>query len=135
MGIHGNSTCVMNYDEAEGTLLGEENGGLKAMFTMMNEARLGVGLQGLSLSEIAYQNAVAYAKDRLQGRSLSGAKAPDKKADPIIVHPDIRRIADDHEGLQRGRPRAGCCGRRSSPTSPIAPPTTRIARRPTTTPA
>ncbi|TIO41332.1 MAG: acyl-CoA dehydrogenase, partial [Mesorhizobium sp.] len=67
MGIHGNSTCVMNYDEAEGTLLGELNGGLKAMFTMMNEARLGVGLQGLSVSEIAYQNAVAYAKDRLQG--------------------------------------------------------------------
>ncbi|RRI06393.1 acyl-CoA dehydrogenase [Mesorhizobium tamadayense] len=91
MGIHGNSTCVMNYDEAEGALLGELNGGLKAMFTMMNEARLGVGLQGLSLSEIAYQNAVAYAKDRLQGRSLSGVKAPDRKADPIIVHPDIRR--------------------------------------------
>ncbi|RUU60646.1 acyl-CoA dehydrogenase [Mesorhizobium sp. M2C.T.Ca.TU.002.02.1.1] len=91
MGIHGNSTCVMNYDEAEGTLLGELNGGLKAMFTMMNEARLGVGLQGLSVSEVAYQNAVSYAKDRLQGRSLSGAKAPDKKADPIIVHPDIRR--------------------------------------------
>ncbi|WP_192250179.1 acyl-CoA dehydrogenase [Mesorhizobium silamurunense] len=91
MGIHGNSTCVMNYDEAEGTLLGELNGGLKAMFTMMNEARLGVGLQGLSVSEIAYQNAVSYAKDRLQGRSLSGVKAPDKKADPIIVHPDIRR--------------------------------------------
>ncbi|TIW20619.1 MAG: acyl-CoA dehydrogenase [Mesorhizobium sp.] len=91
MGIHGNSTCVMNYDGAEGTLLGELNGGLKAMFTMMNEARLGVGLQGLSVSEIAYQNAVSYAKDRLQGRSLSGVKAPDKKADPIIVHPDIRR--------------------------------------------
>ncbi|RUU11491.1 acyl-CoA dehydrogenase [Mesorhizobium sp. USDA-HM6] len=91
MGIHGNSTCVMNYDEAEGALLGELNGGLKAMFTMMNEARLGVGLQGLSVSEIAYQNAVSYAKDRLQGRSLSGTKAPDKKADPIIVHPDIRR--------------------------------------------
>ncbi|RWM92487.1 MAG: acyl-CoA dehydrogenase [Mesorhizobium sp.] len=91
MGIHGNSTCVMNYDEAEGTLLGDLNGGLKAMFTMMNEARLGVGLQGLSVSEIAYQNAVSYAKDRLQGRSLSGIKAPDKKADPIIVHPDIRR--------------------------------------------
>ncbi|UCI31593.1 acyl-CoA dehydrogenase [Mesorhizobium sp. B4-1-4] len=91
MGIHGNSTCVMNYDEAEGTLLGEVNGGLKAMFTMMNEARLGVALQGLSISEVAYQNAVSYAKDRLQGRSLSGPKAPDKKADPIIVHPDIRR--------------------------------------------
>ncbi|MER8965142.1 acyl-CoA dehydrogenase [Mesorhizobium sp. M0159] len=91
MGIHGNSTCVMNYDDAEGTLLGEANGGLKAMFTMMNEARLGVALQGLSLSEVAYQNAVSYAKDRLQGRSLSGPKAPDRKADPIIVHPDIRR--------------------------------------------
>ncbi|HTV70196.1 MAG TPA: acyl-CoA dehydrogenase C-terminal domain-containing protein [Rhizobiaceae bacterium] len=91
MGIHGNSTCVMNYDEATGYLLGQENGGLKAMFTMMNEARLGVGLQGLSIAEVAYQNAVAYAKERIQGRSLSGPKAPDKKADPIIVHPDIRR--------------------------------------------
>ncbi|TKT74234.1 acyl-CoA dehydrogenase C-terminal domain-containing protein [Aquamicrobium sp. LC103] len=91
MGIHGNATCVMNYDDAEGHLLGAENGGLKAMFVMMNEARLGVGLQGLAVSEIAYQNAVAYAKERLQGRSLSGPKAPDKKADPIIVHPDIRR--------------------------------------------
>ena len=91
MGIHGNSTCVMNYDEAEGVLLGEANGGLKAMFTMMNEARLGVGLQGLAQSEVAYQNAVAYARERLQGRSISGAKSPDKKADPIIVHPDIRR--------------------------------------------
>src|SRR5690606_35039902 len=91
MGIHGNSTCVMNYDEAEGFLIGEENGGLKAMFVMMNEARLGVGMQGLSMGEIAYQNAVAYAKDRLQGRSLSGPKAADKPADPIIVHPDIRR--------------------------------------------
>ncbi len=91
MGIHGNATCVMNYDEAEGTLLGAENGGLKAMFVMMNEARLGVGLQGLSMSEIAYQNAVAYARERLQGRSLSGPKNPQGKADPIIVHPDIRR--------------------------------------------
>ncbi|MET3791929.1 acyl-CoA dehydrogenase [Aquamicrobium terrae] len=91
MGIHGNATCVMNYDEAEGTLLGAENGGLKAMFVMMNEARLGVGLQGLSLSEVAYQNAVAYARERLQGRSLSGPKNPQGKADPIIVHPDIRR--------------------------------------------
>jgi len=91
MGIHGNSTCVMNYDEAEGFLIGAENGGLKAMFTMMNEARLGVGLQGLSIGEAAYQNAVAYARERLQGRSLTGAKEPEKKADPIIVHPDIRR--------------------------------------------
>jgi alkylation response protein AidB-like acyl-CoA dehydrogenase len=91
MGIHGNSTCVMNYDEAVGYLLGQEHQGLKAMFTMMNEARLGVGMQGLAISEVAYQSAVAYAKERLQGRSLSGPKAPDKKADPIIVHPDIRR--------------------------------------------
>jgi acyl-CoA dehydrogenase len=91
MGIHGNSTCVMNYDEAKGFLIGEENGGLKAMFVMMNEARLGVGLQGLSVSEIAYQNAAEYARERIQGRSLTGAKATDKKADPIIVHPDIRR--------------------------------------------
>jgi len=91
MGIHGNATCVMNYDEAEGHLIGAENGGLRAMFVMMNEARLGVGMQGLSIGEIAYQNAVAYAKDRLQGRSLTGPKAPDKPADPIIVHPDIRR--------------------------------------------
>jgi len=81
----------MNYDEAEGFLIGQENGGLKAMFVMMNEARLGVGMQGLSIGEIAYQNAVAYARERIQGRSLTGPKAPDKKADPIIVHPDIRR--------------------------------------------
>ncbi|TDK35228.1 acyl-CoA dehydrogenase [Rhizobium deserti] len=91
MGIHGNSTCVMNYDEATGYLIGAENKGLSAMFVMMNEARLGVGLQGLSIAEVAYQNAVAYARERIQGRSLSGVKAPDKKADPIIVHPDIRR--------------------------------------------
>ena len=91
MGIHGNATCVMNYDEAEGYLIGAENGGLRAMFVMMNEARLGVGMQGLSIGEIAYQKAVAYAKDRLQGRSLTGPKAADKPADPIIVHPDIRR--------------------------------------------
>ena len=91
MGIHGNATCVMNYDEATGYLIGEAHKGLKAMFTMMNEARLGVGLQGLSVSEIAYQNAVAYARERIQGRALTGPKAPDKKADPIIVHPDVRR--------------------------------------------
>ncbi len=91
MGIHGNSTCVMNYDDAVGYLIGTENKGLNAMFVMMNEARLGVGLQGLSVAEVAYQNAANYARDRIQGRSLSGAKAPDKKADPIIVHPDVRR--------------------------------------------
>jgi alkylation response protein AidB-like acyl-CoA dehydrogenase len=91
MGIHGNSTCVMNYDGARGWIVGQENRGLNAMFVMMNEARLAVGVQGLAQSEVAYQNAVAYAKDRLQGRSLTGAKAPDKPADPIIVHPDVRR--------------------------------------------
>ena len=91
MGIHGNSTCVMNYDGATAWLLGEENRGLPAMFTMMNEARLGVGVQGLALSEVAYQNAAIYAKERLQGRSLTGVKAKDKPADPIIVHPDVRR--------------------------------------------
>ena len=92
MGLHGNSTCVLNFDDATGWLVGAENKGLSAMFTMMNEARLGVGMQSLAVSEVAYQNAVTYAKDRLQGRSISGVKAPDKKADPIIVHPDIRRI-------------------------------------------
>ncbi|MFI4971404.1 MAG: acyl-CoA dehydrogenase C-terminal domain-containing protein, partial [Hyphomicrobiales bacterium] len=91
MGIHANSTCVMNYDAAAGWLVGEENRGLPAMFTMMNEARLGVAVQGLALSEVAYQNAAIYAKERLQGRALSGAKYPNKAADPIIVHPDVRR--------------------------------------------
>ncbi len=91
MGIHGNSTCVMNYDGAAGWLVGQANRGLNAMFTMMNGARLGVGVQGLAQSEVAYQNAAAYAKERLQGRALSGAKFPDKAADPIIVHPDVRR--------------------------------------------
>ncbi|MGR6466855.1 acyl-CoA dehydrogenase C-terminal domain-containing protein [Rhizobium sp. PAMB 3182] len=91
MGIHGNATCVMNYDEATGYLIGAENKGLAAMFVMMNEARLGVALQGLCVSEIAYQNAANYARERIQGRALTGPKDPDKKADPIIVHPDIRR--------------------------------------------
>ena len=92
MGIHANSTCVMNYDGAAGHLLGKKNKGLRTMFTMMNEARLGVGLQGLGISEVAYQNAVEYARERIQGRSISGIKEPDKKADPIIVHPDVRRM-------------------------------------------
>jgi alkylation response protein AidB-like acyl-CoA dehydrogenase len=92
MGIHGNATCVMNYDGATGFLIGEENRGINAMFTMMNEARLAVGAQGLAQSEVAYQNAAVYARDRLQGRALGGAKFPDKAADPIIVHPDVRRI-------------------------------------------
>jgi alkylation response protein AidB-like acyl-CoA dehydrogenase len=91
MGIHGNATCVMNYDGATGWLVGDENRGLNAMFTMMNEARLGVGVQGLALSEVAYQNAARYAKERVQGRAISGVKYPDRPADPIIVHPDIRR--------------------------------------------
>ncbi|MES2907511.1 MAG: acyl-CoA dehydrogenase C-terminal domain-containing protein [Pseudomonadota bacterium] len=92
MGIHGNSTCVMNYDGATAWLVGAENKGLNAMFVMMNEARMGVALQGLAQSEVAYQNAVAYANERLQGRALSGAKETSKPADPLIVHPDIRRM-------------------------------------------
>ena len=91
MGIHGNATCVMNYDGARGELVGEAGKGLNAMFVMMNEARLGVAIQGLALSEVAYQNAAAYARERVQGRSISGVKAPQLPADPLIVHPDIRR--------------------------------------------
>lgn len=102
MGIHANSTCVMNYDEATGYLLGEEHKGLRAMFTMMNEARLGVGLQGFSISEVAYQNGAAYANDRIQGRALTGPAAPDKPADPIIVHPDVRRMLMDQKAFNEG---------------------------------
>ena len=91
MGIHGSSTCQMSFDEATGWLVGEPHKGMRAMFSMMNSERLSVGTQGLGLGEAAYQAAVAYAKERLQGRSLSGAKHPDKPADPIIVHPDVRR--------------------------------------------
>ncbi|MGH6849185.1 MAG: acyl-CoA dehydrogenase C-terminal domain-containing protein [Methylocella sp.] len=91
MGIHANATCVMNYDGAKGWLVGEPHKGLPAMFVMMNEARLAVAVQGLALSEVAYQNAAAYAKERLQGRALPGPKYPEKPADPIIVHPDVRR--------------------------------------------
>jgi alkylation response protein AidB-like acyl-CoA dehydrogenase len=92
MGIHGNATAQMVLEDAEGTLVGEPNKGLPAMFVMMNAARLGVGMQSLGLTEVAYQNAAAYAKDRLQMRSLSGPKAPDKPADPIVVHPDVRKM-------------------------------------------
>ncbi|MEA1013070.1 acyl-CoA dehydrogenase C-terminal domain-containing protein [Sphingosinicella sp. LY1275] len=92
MGIHGNSTCLLNYDGATGYLVGEPEKGLQAMFIMMNAARLGVGLQGLAQGEVARQNAVQYAKDRRQGRSLTGAKEPEEKADPLFVHPDIRRM-------------------------------------------
>jgi butyryl-CoA dehydrogenase len=92
MGIHGNSTCQMNMDGATGWLVGEANKGLNAMFVMMNAARLGVGMQGLGQTEIAFQNALVYAKDRVQMRSLTGVKAPKLAADPIIVHPDVRRM-------------------------------------------
>ena len=102
MGIHGNATCVMNYDEATGYLVGDEHKGMRAMFTMMNEARLGVGLQGLSQAELAYQNALAYAKDRLQGRDITGIKNPDELADPIIVHPDVRRNLMDQKCFSEG---------------------------------
>ncbi len=102
MGIHGNATCVMNYDEAQGYLIGEAHKGLRAMFTMMNEARIGVGMQGLSQAAVAYQNAVTYAKDRLQGRAVTGAASPDKPADPLIVHPDVRRMLMDQKAFVEG---------------------------------
>jgi alkylation response protein AidB-like acyl-CoA dehydrogenase len=102
MGIHGNATCVLDYDEALGWLCGEENKGLAAMFTMMNVARLGVGIQGLSQAEVAYQNGLAYAKERLQGRSLTGVKNVSGPADPIIVHPDIRRMLMDGKSFIEG---------------------------------
>ncbi len=102
MGIHANSTCVMNYDEAKGFLIGEANKGLNAMFVMMNEARLGVAMQGVAISDVAYQNAAAYARDRLQGRSLSGPKSPDKPADSILVHPDVRRMLLDIRSFNEG---------------------------------
>ncbi|KEP70261.1 acyl-CoA dehydrogenase [Thioclava dalianensis] len=102
MGIHGNATCVMNYDGAKGWLLGDLHKGMRAMFTMMNEARLGVGLQGYAVAEGAYQEAVAYAKDRQQGRAVTGAEAPEKSADPIIVHPDVRRMLMDQKSFIEG---------------------------------
>ncbi|OIQ07366.1 MAG: acyl-CoA dehydrogenase [Rhodobacteraceae bacterium CG2_30_10_405] len=102
MGIHGNSTCVMNYDGATGWLLGDLHKGMRAMFTMMNEARLGVGLQGYAVAEAAYQNAVAYARERLQGRAVTGVANPDGPADPLIVHPDIRRSLMDQKSFIEG---------------------------------
>ena len=102
MGIHGNSTCVMNYDGARGWLLGDLHKGMRAMFTMMNEARLGVGLQGYAVAVPAYQNAVAYAKDRLQGRAVTGTENPNGPADPLIVHPDIRRSLMDQKSFLEG---------------------------------
>ena len=102
MGIHANSTCVMNYDGATGFLVGEEMKGLAAMFIMMNAARLGVGLQGLGIAEVARQNAVQYAKDRRQGRSLNGAKEPSQKADTLFVHPDVRRMLMEAKAMTEG---------------------------------
>lgn len=102
MGIHGSATCVMHFDDAKGYLIGEANRGLNAMFIMMNSARIAVGLQGLGLMGRAYQNALAYSRDRLQMRSLSGAKFPEKPADPIIVHPDVRRMLLTCKALTEG---------------------------------
>jgi alkylation response protein AidB-like acyl-CoA dehydrogenase len=102
MGIHANSTCVMNYDGATGYLVGEEMKGLAAMFIMMNTARLGVGLQGLGIAEVARQNAVQYAKDRRQGRSLTGPKEPDANADTLFVHPDVRRMLMEAKAMTEG---------------------------------
>lgn len=102
MGIHANSTCVMNYDGAKGWLVGEEMKGLAAMFIMMNAARLGVGLQGLGIAEVAYQNAVQYAEDRRQGRALTGPKEPNEKADTLFVHPDIRRMLMEAKAWTEG---------------------------------
>jgi alkylation response protein AidB-like acyl-CoA dehydrogenase len=102
MGIHGNATCVMNYDEAIGWMVGEENKGLAAMFIMMNAARLGVGIQGLAQAEVAYQNAVKYAQERRQGRALTGPAEPQEKADSIFVHPDVRRMLMDAKAFTEG---------------------------------
>src|SRR5690606_21744520 len=102
MGIHGNATCVMSYENAKGWLVGTENKGMAAMFVMMNEARLGTGLQGLSIGTAAYQAAVEFARERLQGRSLTGPKNPDGPADPIVVHPDVRRMLLEAKALVEG---------------------------------
>ncbi len=114
MGIHANSTCVMNYDGAKGWMVGEENKGLAAMFVMMNAARLGVGIQEHGQADVAYQNAVQYAQDRRQGRALTGPKDPQEKADPLFVHPDVRRMLMDGkatvEGLRASAP-GGAAGR------------------------
>ena len=110
MGIHANATCQMVLDGAVGTLVGQPNKGLQAMFVMMNAARLGVGNQSLGLTEVAYQNALAYAKDRVQMRSLSGVKAPGKPADPIIVHPDVRRMLLTAKAWAEGGRALACYG-------------------------
>jgi alkylation response protein AidB-like acyl-CoA dehydrogenase len=110
MGIHGNSTCVMNYDGATGWLVGELHKGMRAMFTMMNEARLGVGVQGYAQAEVAYQNALAYARDRLQGRAVTGKTNPEGPADPLIVHPDIRRTLMNQKSFVEGARALGLWG-------------------------
>jgi butyryl-CoA dehydrogenase len=117
MRIKAQATCVMKFDEATGWLIGEPNKGMRAMFAMMNTERLGVGVQGLGVAEAAYQGAVAYARERLQGRALSGAKFPDKPADPLIVHPDVRRMlltqrayAEGCRALAAWSQRASICG-------------------------
>ena len=102
MGIHANATCVMNYDDATGYLVGDLHKGMRAMFTMMNEARIGVGLQGYAQAVVAYENARNYALDRLQGRDVTGAKNPDGPADPLIVHPDVRRMLMDQKSFVEG---------------------------------
>lgn len=102
MGIRASATCTMNFDDAAGWLVGAPHKGMRAMFSMMNAARLGVGIQGLGLAEVAHQNAVAYARDRAQGRALSGAKDPDAPADPIIVHPDVRRMLLKQRAMTEG---------------------------------
>jgi len=102
MGINASSTCVINFDDAKGYLIGTLNKGMEAMFVMMNNERLGVGIQGLGISEAAYQGAVEYARERLQGRALTGVKNPDEKADPILVHPDVRRMLLTQRALIEG---------------------------------
>jgi len=111
MGIHGNATAQIVLEGAVGTLVGEANKGLQAMFVMMNAARIGVGMQSLGLTEVAYQNALAYAKDRIQMRSLSGTKAKDKPADPIIVHPDVRKMLLTAKAYAEGAARSPCTAR------------------------
>ncbi len=132
MGIHGNATCVMNYDGATGWLMGEANRGLQAMFTMMNEARLGVGVQGLALSEVAYQNAAAYAKERLAGRALTGAKFPRQAGRPDHRASGRAPHADEHPRLQRGGARAGVVDRAQERRRAPLRTMPRSARRPTT---
>ena len=133
MGIHGNATCVMNYDGATGWLVGEEHKGMRTMFVMMNEARLGVGMQGLAQAEVAYQNAADFATDRLQGRSITGAKSAGqaRRSD----HRASRRAphADGHEGLHRGRARLRLLDRAAGRSRSTSRRTSRCARRPTTT--